>query len=119
MNCHLGEEGTEQFTIETRVDGKTIRVQPIHDPFIFSKSVTTTSRWGHFISIFKNRPVTIEIIVRASEGAQRAIMTLDPVKLQQETDAILEERREIRERNSRGDYSQDICSTLDDEVRPA
>ncbi len=30
----LGEAGTEQFTITTYQDGKQIRLQKIHDPFI-------------------------------------------------------------------------------------
>jgi hypothetical protein len=37
MKTHLGEEGTEQFTVTTRVNQKLIRMQSIHDPFVRTK----------------------------------------------------------------------------------
>lgn len=97
MKAMLGEDGTEQFTVETRVDGKTIRVQPIHDPFISSHTFTSLSRWDHFKALFRKQWTKTEVIVRASEGAQRAIMTLDPEQLQRDTEDILEQRRISRE----------------------
>lgn len=117
MNAHIGEEGTEQFTLETRVDGRTVNVHPLHDPFLTSTTTVWLSRWDHFKAIFKKRIFTVQVKVRGTEGVQRAIMTLDPFKLQQETEAILEERRESRERHSRGDYSQDICSGRETDSR--
>ena len=103
MRTQLGEEGTEQFTVETRVDGTTIRVQPIHDPFI---NCTTVTRLGAFqcLKAFFGRGVAIrtEVIVRGSEAAQRAIMTLDPEQLTRETEQILEERRNAYENREVG-----------------
>jgi hypothetical protein len=93
MTAHLGEEGTEQFSVETRVDEKTVRVQPIHDPFIRSTCIVGISRWDHFVAIFRPRKIKIQIIVNGSEGANRAIMTLDPEQLARDTEEILEERR--------------------------
>ena len=94
---HVGEEGTEQFTVETRVDGKTIKKQPIHDPFIYCMTITFLTRFDHFLAIFRRREIRVEVIVRGSEGAQRAIMTLDPGQLARDTEEILEQRRISRE----------------------
>jgi hypothetical protein len=102
MIAMLGEEGTEQFMVETLVDGKTIKVQPIHDPFIHSTTVVGLSRLDHFLAIFKRRTIKVQVHVQATQGAQRAIMTLDPYKLQHDTDEILEERR----------ISRETCATL-------
>lgn len=94
----LGENGTEQFVIKTRVDGRVIKEQPIHDPFLHSKTVVGISRWDLFKALFKKQfEVTVEISVRGSEGIQRAIMMLDPKQLEAETAAILDERRRSRD----------------------
>jgi hypothetical protein len=104
MRAMLGEQGTEQFTIETEVEGKTIKVQLIHDPFIHSTVVTTLSFWGCFLGLFipKRRTIRTVIIVRGSEGAQRAIMMLDPEQLSLDTNEILEARRIARETSGTG-----------------
>jgi hypothetical protein len=97
----LGESQTEQFTIRTRVDGKIIREQKIHDPFLHSKTIVGISRWDLFCAIFKRQfEIKVEISVEGSQGVQRAIMMLDPVKLEAETQTILEERRKSREQNA-------------------
>jgi len=93
MKTRLGEEGTEQFTVETQVDGRTIKVQPVHDPFIHSTTVVSIPRWDHFLAIFKRREIRVQVAVRASEGAQRAVMTLDPSQLAKDTEEILHERK--------------------------
>ena len=95
--CNIGEEGTEQFTVEILVDGKTIMVQPIHDPFIHSTTVVGITRWDHFLAIFRRRDIRVQVVVRSSEGAQRAIMTMDPRQLAMDTEEILEQRRISRE----------------------
>ena len=101
----LGENGTEQFTISTRVDGKLIKEQPIHDPFLHNKTVVGISRWDLFKALFRRQfEVKVEISVHGSEGIQRAIMMLDPAQLEAETKAILEERRLSRERSSGNDH---------------
>ena len=97
MKAHRGEEGTEQFSVETLVDGKTIKVQPIHDPFIHSTTVVSISRWDHFLAIFRRREIRVQVFVSSSEGAQRAIMTLDPEQLARDTEEILHERKIARE----------------------
>jgi|SRR5882724_2718817 len=97
MKAMLGERGTEQFTVESRVDGETIKVQPIHDPFIQSTVGVKASRWDHFKAIFRPPTIRIEVIVRGSQGAERAIMTLDPEQLKRDSEKILEQRRIVRE----------------------
>lgn len=94
---YLGKEGTEQFSVETVVDGRTIKVQPIHDPFIHNTTVVQISRWDHFKAIFRRREFRIEVTVRGSEGAQRAIMTLNPERLSRDTEEILHQRKISRE----------------------
>lgn len=93
MKVMLGEEGTEQFTVEVLVDGHSIRVQRVHDPFIHSTIGVQASRWDHFKAIFRPPIVKIQVVVRGSEGAQRAIMTMDPGQLGRDTEEILEQRR--------------------------
>jgi hypothetical protein len=94
----LGETGTEQFTIRTRVDGRLIREQAIHDPFLHNKTVIGISRWDLFKAMFrKEYTVTVETSVSGTEGVQRAIMTMDTEALARETALILEDRRQSRE----------------------
>lgn len=90
----LGEEGTEQFAIQTKVNRETIKVQKIHDPFIRNKTAVVLSRWSCLLGLFQraSRTVCIEVIVRGSEGAQRAIMMLDPKQLSLDTNKIQHER---------------------------
>lgn len=97
----LGANGTEQFTIITRVDGKVIQEKPIHDPFLHNKTVVGVSRWDLFKAMFRKQyTVTVEVSVRGTEGVQRAIMMLDPVELGRETATMLEDRRRSRESSS-------------------
>jgi hypothetical protein len=97
MKATIGEEGTEQFTVETRVDGKTIKVEPIHDPFINTTVIVTAPRWKHFLAMLRHDPIWVEVIVRGSVSAERAILTLDPEQMQRENEEILEARRISRE----------------------
>ena len=114
MKAHLGEANTEQFTVTTRVDGKLIGDQAIHDPFIHNRTVVGISRWDLFKGLFRRQfQVKVEVSVRASEGAMRAIMMLDPEQLEAETKAILAERKESRERHARGDYGAVNCFTVE------
>jgi len=97
----LGETGTEQFTITTKVNGKVIKKQPIHDPFLYNKTVVGISRWGLFKALFRRQfEVKVEVSVHGTEGVTRAVMMLDPAKLEAETKLMLEERRLSRESNS-------------------
>lgn len=99
----LGENGTEQFTIETRQDGKLVRSQAIHDPFLCSKTTIAISRWDLFKALFRRQFITtIEVSVRGTAGVQRAIMMLDPKELQAETAAILDDRRRSQEGGATG-----------------
>lgn len=99
QKTNIGEQGTEQFTVTTRVDGKLISAQPIHDPFIHCVVIHQMSRWDHFKAIFRPPLLEVLVAVDGTEGVIRAIMTLDPVALQQETDEILAERKKSREEN--------------------
>jgi hypothetical protein len=107
MHNMLGEEGTEQFIVEVHVDGRLIKTQPVHDPFIHNTTIVGISRWDHFLAIFKPRAIKVQVSVQGTEGAQRAVMTMDPYALQRETSEILEERRISREAWSR---SRGYCS---------
>ena len=84
-NCHLGELGTEQFTLRTMVDGELVRDQPIHDPFIRSTTVTTFSRWRCFLGIFIGLKVKVQISLDGSHAAVSRIMTMNPFDLERET----------------------------------
>lgn len=92
----LGENGTEQFTITTKVDGQVIGTQRIHDPFLCNKTIIkmTFSEW---VRLLFKREIKVEISVEGTQGIQRAIMMLDPVELEKETMSILEDRRKSRE----------------------
>jgi hypothetical protein len=102
---HLGEQNTEQFIVSTKVDGKLIREQRIHDPFIHNTTVIGISRWDLFKAMFKKQfEVKVQVCVEGSQGALRAIMMLNPVALQSDTESIIEGRRLSREAYARGDY---------------
>ena len=100
VKYNLGEAGTEQFEITTRVNGLVVGEQKIHDPFIRTTVKLRGLRhaWNALFGGLK-----IEIALNASEGAQRAIMTLDPLELTAETERILEDRRRSREAHARGE----------------
>lgn len=100
MKTNIGEQGTEQFTVYTAIDGEKIGEQKIHDPFIHTTIKHTPGRWEHFKQIFAPKTIKIQVSVDGSHGAMRAIMTLDPILLQQDTEEILRERAVSRERNS-------------------
>jgi len=90
----LGDTGTEQFVIETLVNGELIREQRIHDPFLHSTTFLRGFKHA-WRALFGGIKVTVR--VSGTEGVIRAVMTLDPEKLQAETDTILEGRRRGRE----------------------
>jgi hypothetical protein len=99
MKTNIGEAGTEQFVLTTRVDGKLVSTQPLHDPFMRTTIKTGLSRWDHFKNVFRPKPIVTEVMLDGSEGVVRAIMTMDPHILQVDTEMILEERRIIRAAN--------------------
>src|SRR6476620_10070821 len=82
VSVQLGETGTEQFEVKCRVNGEIVGDQKIHDPFI--RTTVKLRGFRHaWNAIFGG--IKIEIALDASEGAQRAIMTLNPIQLAQET----------------------------------
>ena len=108
-------DGPEQLTIITKQDGKLIREQKIYDPFLHSRTVIAMSRWDLLKALFRKQFVTeIQIEIRGTEGVQRAWFMLDAKKLQEETDAILEDRR-----LHRYDLAQGIGLTASTEERQA
>jgi NOTCH protein len=97
MKASLGEEGTEQFTATTRVNGEVIAEHKIHDPFI--RSTTTLKGWKHAWKAMWGG-IRVQVSVDASHGAMRAIMTLDPNKLQEDSEQFLRDMATSRERNA-------------------
>lgn len=108
MNAHIGEDGTEQFTVTTRVNDEKIGEVKVHDPFIHT-TVKLRGLKHAWNALF--RGITVAVHTGGSEGASRAIMTLDPRKLQAETDQILFERAESRERHVRGEYGKGLSAS--------
>lgn len=97
MKTNIGEEGTEQFTVTTRVNEKLIGQQEIHDPFV--RTVVKLRGWGHaWRALFGG--IKVQVSVDGTHGAQRAIMTLDPRVLQEDTEQFLREMATSRERNT-------------------
>jgi hypothetical protein len=96
MNMQLGEDGTEQFTVSTRVNGELIKAQPIHDPFVHTEVRLRGFRhaWNAL-----TKGLRVEIAVDASHGAVRAIMSLDPRQLEDDTQLFLEQQAQRRSAN--------------------
>lgn len=101
---YLGEEGTEQFELTTRVNGKEIGRKKVHDPFHHTRVVMRG--WKHAWNAL-TKGIEVNVSLDGSEGAQRAIMTLDPHALTEETRNILIERAEQRKNSTAmGFYSE-------------
>jgi hypothetical protein len=97
MKMYLGEEGTEQFSVTTRVNGEQIGFQEIHDPFV--RTTVKLRGWKHaWRALFGG--LKIQVSVDASHGAQRAIMTLDPTRLQADTEEFLRNMAVSRAENT-------------------
>ena len=92
----LGENGTEQFEIITKVDEREIGRQKIHDPFLHSKTIIALS-FLDWAKLLWTRKIIVSISVTGTQGIQRAIMMLDPAELEKVTKEILEDRRISRE----------------------
>jgi hypothetical protein len=96
MKEHLGEEGTEQFTVSTRVNGELIKAQPIHDPFV--RTSVRLRGIGHaWRALFGG--IKVEVAVDGSHGAQSAIMTMNPRELEDRTQLFLEQQAQRRAAN--------------------
>jgi hypothetical protein len=93
---HLGEEGTEQFTVTTRVNDEIIKEQPIHDPFLYT--TVTLRGWKHAWNLLRGG-IRVSVSVSGSHGAMRAIMSLDPHKLNEDTQQFLEHCAQRRAEN--------------------
>lgn len=107
MKSYLGEAGTEQFTVTTFVNDQQIKEQRIHDPFI--RSTVRLKGWKHaWNSAFHE--IKVNIVVDSSEGAQRAIMTMNPNQLQRDTDEILTSR--AASRSAHGNGGDSFCQAL-------
>lgn len=85
MKTNIGEEGTEQFTVTTRVNGDLIAELSIHDPFV--RTTVKLGGWRHaWRAMFGG--IKVQVSVGGTHGAQRAVMTLDPRVLQEDISAI-------------------------------
>ena len=96
---YLGEPGTEQFEITVRDDKKIISRLAVHDPFHRTHIRVRLGRWRAFCGMFRPIVANYWISMSGSEGAQRAVMTLDPHRLAADTDQILLERKIQRKKN--------------------
>jgi hypothetical protein len=93
----LGEEGTEQFTVTTRVNDKLIAEREIHDPF--ATTCVTLKGLGHaWRALFGG--IRVQVSIGGSHGAMRAIMTMNPRDLQQDHETFLIEQAQQRAQNS-------------------
>jgi hypothetical protein len=96
MKEHLGETGTEQFTVATRINGELIKAQPIHDPFV--RTSVRLHGFGHaWRALFGG--IKVEVAVDGSHGAQATIMTLNPRELEDRTQLFLEQQAQRRAEN--------------------
>ncbi len=93
---YLGEDGTEQFSVTTRANGEVIGDQKIHDPFIRTTVKLRGWKWA-WKALFGG--ISVQVSVDGTEGASRAVMTLNPHSLSAETAEIMESRRLSREAN--------------------
>ncbi len=74
----LGEPGTEQFEIETRVNDVRVHKMKMHDPFV--RTTTTLHGIGcAWRCLFGGLRVTT--FVHGSHGAMRDVMNLDPTAM--------------------------------------
>lgn len=108
---HLGEEGTEQFRVTTYANGAKIGDQKIHDPFIRSTTTLRGFGWA-WRALFG---IKVQVCVNGSDGASRAIMTLNPHELEAETREIQESRKRDSEMRS---YVHDLVGANGEKMRP-
>lgn len=92
----IGEEGTEQFTVTTNVNGEMIGNQLIHDPFV--RTSVTLRGWKHAWRALTSG-IKVNVCVDGTHGAVSAVMMLDPEKLQYSTDEHLKFCARSREEN--------------------
>lgn len=102
MKAMLGEEGTEQFTVTTKLNGRVIGEQKIHDPFIHS---TLVIGWLDMVRCLLTAKCRVEVSVRGTQSVQARIMTLDPEDLQRE-EAEREEYARARRSQASGQDAQ-------------
>lgn len=88
--------GSPQFEVTTRVNGKQIGQQWIHDPFI---RTTVKLRGLRYAWNALTKGLSIQIAVDGTHGAVSAIMMLDPEKIDQTTAEFLAYQAMRRETN--------------------
>jgi len=92
----LGEAGTEQFTVETAIDGRFNSSQKIHDPFVHTTVALVLDRWSSLKNLLRPTPIKVSVCVRGTDAAQRRIMMLNPEELQAEDAEIQRTRQKSR-----------------------
>lgn len=114
----LGETGTEQFTVVIHQDDKEISRLKIHYPLIRTTVRICISRWDLFKAMFRRQYETkINVSLDATPGMQRTIMMLDTDLIERETQTMLEQRRQSRERNGIGEYNSQSVDSQPSGVR--
>lgn len=104
---YLGEEGTEQFTINYEVGGRQLSSQKLHDPFV---TATVVLCWMDLLRGMLRGHLRVRVTVTGTQAVQRRIMTMNPYKLQAEQ---AEWEAECAARAAAGGYlAGDGCSTV-------
>lgn len=93
MRAMLGEEGTEQFTLDIEYNGRKFPTKPLHDPFITTR--IGISRWDLFKGLFCKQ-FEVRLHLGGTHMVQRSIMTLDPEQLARDEKVWLEEMATAR-----------------------
>jgi hypothetical protein len=108
----IGEEGTEQFTVTTRVNQKLIREQAIHDPFV--RTTVVLKGIGHAWRALRGG-IKVQMSIDGTHGAVRAVMALDPEKCDADNEAFLRQMSDRRNENAaadvRGYYASEATGT--------
>lgn len=67
----------KHLTVETRIDGKRISIEPINDPFLRNETVHEMSIWDRLKFLFHGR-IVVEILIRGDQEAIRHWFRTDP-----------------------------------------
>jgi len=86
MQYMLGEPGTEQFTVTTKLEGRIIGEQKIHDPFVNTRIVIC---WRDLLkALLRFTSLEVSVHVHGSRGGVSSVMMLDPFELQRQTEEL-------------------------------
>ena len=87
----LGEEGTEQFTVQTYIGDRLLKSQPVHDPFI---RTMVSLGWVDLLKGLLIGRLKIRVVLDGSHAARTRIMTMNPREMQRENEVWEAELKE-------------------------